>query len=367
MTTITAQIQEAAPRNRELLAILSETDHAVPDLEQQKIYIADLDRQLASIAKRIKELNRKREKEFKEHEKYRDSVMRRFAYKVGGKKEKFESRAAKEEREYFDALQDEHKANDQQKSLQNLRGEALRAKTDLEQQVSRHNQAQQDLDGLYNRIFLGTTPGFPEEDEKERLCTLASQAYQDARSKADAQQQAVSSLQEAQKRLKGASIDIEDALDYSRMDMFGGGSMTDMMERNALHKAEMQVSDALWHFGHAKRMDPLIHDLPPLKIARGNMMSDVFFDNIFTDMAFHDKIKDSKTELHRCLDVLNAQLQGASSKFKDLDQDQKNKSSSLDQARSDLQKTRQQIFERSTGEDSAAPPSYAPPSYSPHV
>lgn len=371
MASITTQIKEAAPRNRELLTILSETDHAPPDLQQQQRYVAELESQLQSLAKQIRQLDQKREKEFKEHEKYRDSVMRRFAYKVGRKTEKFEAKAAKEEREYFDALQEEHKAKEQQKNLASLREEALRAKTDLEQQVARHNQAQEDLDGLYNQIFHGTTPDFPEEDNKERQCTLALQAYQEARTKADTQNQAVMSLQEVGKRLSSASYSIEEALDHSRMDMFGGGTMTDMMERNALHKAELEVQEAFFHFSHAKRSDPMIHDLPPLKIAKGNMMSDVFFDNIFTDMAFHDKIKDSQMELKKCIDVLNAQLQGARGKHEELDRAQKSKSEILDQARLDLQRARQEIFERTSGgsggSDVIGATGDAPPSYALHA
>lgn len=363
MASIRERVVEAAPRNRELLAILSETDHAPPDLAQQERYVAELHSQLQAIGKQIRQLDAKREKEFKEHEKYRDSVMRRFAYKVGRKTEKFEAKAAKEEREYFDALQDEHKAKEQQKTLNSLHEDALRAKSDLEQQVARHVQAQQDLDGLYHRIFYGPTPGFPEEDDKERQCTLALQAYQEARTKADAQGQAVTSLREAGKRLGNASMSIEEALSHSRMDMFGGGSISDMMERNALHAAEMQVQDAFFHFSHAKRSDPMIHDLPPLQIAKGNLMSDVFFDNIFTDMAFHDKIKDSRMELKRCIAALDAQLQGASAKYQELDRAQKSQSQALEQARLDLQRTRQEIFERTDGGSAEAPTEAPPPSY----
>ncbi|KAI1874440.1 hypothetical protein JX265_004648 [Neoarthrinium moseri] len=357
MASVAALIQEAAPRNKELLGVLRETDHARPDLDQQKRYIADLDAQLKDIEKRVRELSRKRMKELQDHEKYRDSVMRRFAYKVGRKTEKFDAKAAKEEREYFDALQEEHGAKEQQKGLTSLRQEALRAQSDLEQKVARHVQAQQDLDGLYNSIFQGPTPDFPEEDNRERLYTVNLQKYQESRGKFERQSQAVQSLRDASDRLANAGRFIEEALDHSRMDMFGGGSITDMMERNALHNAEMQVNDAFWHVSHARREDPTIHELPPLKIAKGNIMSDMLFDNIFTDMAFHDKIKDSSQELKMCVKVLAAQIQGAMGRCQELDWDQKQKSEELDKARIDLQKARESIFER-TGGGAEAPPSY---------
>lgn len=65
----------------------------------------------------IRTLETNRDKEFKEHEKYRDSVMKRFAYKIGRKTEKFGAKASKEEREYFDALHEEHKTKEMRKTL----------------------------------------------------------------------------------------------------------------------------------------------------------------------------------------------------------------------------------------------------------
>lgn len=102
--SLETKIQSASARNAELLHILHETDSAVPDLEGQKRYIVDLERQAADAAHRLEQLGSRRKRELKEHESYRDSVMKRFAYKIGGKMEKFEARAAKEEREYFDVL-----------------------------------------------------------------------------------------------------------------------------------------------------------------------------------------------------------------------------------------------------------------------
>ncbi|KAI0125631.1 hypothetical protein BJ170DRAFT_596870 [Xylariales sp. AK1849] len=357
MASVTVRIQEAAPRNRELLLILSETDHAPPDLEQQKKYIADLNRQLQQTQKQIQVLDRKREKEFKEHEKYRDSVMRRWAYKAARKSDQFEEKAAKEEREYFEALQESHRATDMEKNLKNLQQEALGTQSSLEQQVARHVEAQRDIDGLYDSIFQGPTPEFPEEDDRERQTSLALSAYHDARVRSEAEAQALDGLKEASKRLHNAIICIEEALDHSRMDMFGGGSVSDMMERNALHKAEMQVTDAYWLVTQAKRSSPAVHDLPPVKIAQGNIMSDMFFDNIFTDMAFHDKIKDSRQEVETCTKVLNAQLQASQGRYQELDWDTKNKSQALEAARAELQKARSEIFERSAGADSA--PAYS--------
>ncbi|CCF47033.1 hypothetical protein CH063_15588, partial [Colletotrichum higginsianum] len=97
-----SKIRQAAVRNRELLAVLADTDNAIPDLTQQRRLIADLDHQLQQSDKNVRALDARRKKELKDHEKYRDSVMRRFVHKAVGKRDKFDEKAAREEREYFD-------------------------------------------------------------------------------------------------------------------------------------------------------------------------------------------------------------------------------------------------------------------------
>jgi hypothetical protein len=294
-------------------------------------------------------LGDKREKELKEHEKYRDSVMRRFAFKVGGKTDKFEARAAKEEREYFDVLREEHRAREQEATLRSLREEADRAHAELEAQAARHAQAQRDLDGLYDSIFQGATPDFPEEDDKERLSGGALQAYHDARVQAETEGQAVRSLEEAAKHLAQAMSYMEEALSCSRMDMFGGGTMTDMMERSALQQAEMLVNNAYWMVEQARRQSPAVGGLPPVHIAKGSIMSDVFFDNIFTDMDFHDKIKASRKELEASTKTLEGQLGAAKHRQQQLESEAGIKSTALEASRVELQRARERIFERMVG------------------
>lgn len=97
-----AKIKEAAARNASLLRTLHETHSALADLAEQKRYVDDLERQAVEFNEQLKQLGDKRMRELKEHQSYRDSVVRRLAYKAARKKEKFEAKAAKEAREYFE-------------------------------------------------------------------------------------------------------------------------------------------------------------------------------------------------------------------------------------------------------------------------
>ncbi|ORY65767.1 uncharacterized protein BCR38DRAFT_428298 [Pseudomassariella vexata] len=223
--------------------------------------------------------------------------------------------------------------------------EALEAQRALEAEVERHVQAQRDLDNLYDSIFQGFTPGFPEEDTKENELNSALQAYHGARVQFECESSAVQILSQAQHRMTSALHAIENALDHSRMDMFGGSFVSDMMERNELHKCEMDVSQAQMLVIQAQRMSPTVGNLPPVKIAQGSLMSDVLFDNIFTDAAFHDKIKDSRLELQRCARVLDQQLNAARGRQQELGLTVRGKTQVLDTARAELQEARQSIFE----------------------
>lgn len=83
----------------------------------------------------------------------------------------------------------------------------------------------------------------------------------------------------------------ETDLSQRNRDMFGGGAMMDMMERSALADAQRQADTARMLVNQARQLQPMIGDLARLDMPQGNIMSDVFLDNIFTDYAFHQKIQ----------------------------------------------------------------------------
>ncbi|KAI1134491.1 hypothetical protein F5Y05DRAFT_206529 [Hypoxylon sp. FL0543] len=365
MASITNKIKEAAPRNRELLTILSETDHAPPTLEQHRRFINDLNNELTTIQRRIAVLDKQRLKEFKEHKKYRDSVMKRFAYRVSGKTDKFEAKAEKEEQEYFAVLQQERQAKEQEENIREMRSKALEVQSDLEADAIRHAEAQQELDNLYDSIFQGPTPAFPEEDRSEQNTEIALQAYHDSRVSVEAESQVISLLTEANERLRKALIYTNEALSHSRMDMFGGGTFSDFMERNALDKAESQVGQMISLVRQAQRISQHVRNLPSVSIAHGNLLGDVFFDNIFSDMIFHERIKDSWSDLQRAQESLRDQIGLANSRYQVAEQNMNAHAAALKLAREELQRARERIFERITSgnQDERTIPTEDPPPY----
>ena len=79
MSGIQDQIRDAATRNSEILATLSRTDYAIPSLKQQIAQIGELEAEERRNNDKLKKLSDSREKELKDHKKYNESVMKRFA------------------------------------------------------------------------------------------------------------------------------------------------------------------------------------------------------------------------------------------------------------------------------------------------
>lgn len=104
MTSIHERLQSASAQNTELLKTISETEYSVSALQQTNQHISNLKKDIADQEKKLKELNRHVDKEYKDHQKYRDSHMKRLAFKLGGKKEKFQADASREEQEWLDAV-----------------------------------------------------------------------------------------------------------------------------------------------------------------------------------------------------------------------------------------------------------------------
>ena len=346
MASLQTRIQQASAKNAELLRIIAETDHAPPDLESQRRFVADLASELDDARARIRKLDQQRERELHDHEKYRDSVMRRFAYKATGQRDKFAAKAEREECEYFAVLQEEQREKEMEQNLDDQLTEARRVEAELQGKVERHRVCQAELDNLYHAIFAGPTPEFPDEDEKERASEASLQRYHDARMRAEAQLRAAKTLKQAGSMLQSATLAMAEAQSHSRMDMFGGGSMSDMMERNALHKADRLVLEARHQVAMAQREDPQIMSLRDVNINTGSLMSDVFFDNIYTDMAFHDEIKRGRAELDRARKAVDQSLGEATTRYRACEQLLREREGELESTRFALQKAREQAFEK---------------------
>jgi len=371
MSQLTQALINAAARNHELLSVLSETDYAAKTLQQNASYITDLEAQTKATEKELRKLHAITEDERKDHVKYRDSTFKRYAHKLGGRKgeAKFASKSEKEEREFLEAWQKEREAEERQSELKRALNTASEDRQRFESEKARNESAQRDLDQLYASIFSGPTPELPGEDQLETAVQYARQHLEQVQSQFNADSAALEALRRTEGRMQNAAKAMNEALDMSRFDMMGGGTFVDMMERDALSQAAVGISEALRHMDEARRLQPAITHLREVHIDMGHIISDVMFDNIFTDMAQHDRIHASNNQLMEAMAQLKEQIalqiQRAQSAKLALNQGK----ASMEEARVELQNIRAEAFERLAGgggvnggsaDGVAAPPPYVP-------
>lgn len=351
-------LQHAAGRNQELLAILSQTDSAPAALKQNSIYITGLENDIANTDREIKRLHRITEDERKDHIKYEESTFTRYMYKLRGKRgeAKFAAKAGKEEQEFVEAWQKERETQETHSELTRALTNARQDQQRLQSESARYEQAQRELDMLYSSIFNGPTPEIPGEDQLESSLQNNKQWADSATEHQNLQRRAAEALHATIQCLEHAARDMNDALDMSRWDMWGGGTFTDMMERDALSKAQVGVTEALRRMDEARRCQPAIPPLQDINIDNGHMISDVLFDNIFSDMAQHDRIKNSDMQLHKALQQCKELLEKQKRTYQDAAAQCGQANEATNNSRLELQRIRAEAFERFAGQ--GAPPSF---------
>jgi DNA repair exonuclease SbcCD ATPase subunit len=373
MSQLTQALTNAVTRNRELLSTLAQTDYADKTLQQNAAYITDLDSQIKATDKELKKLHTQTEDERKDHVKYRDSTFKRYAHKLGGSKgqAKFASKSEKEEREFLQAWQLEREAEERRAELQRALTTATSDRQRFEADKARNTTAQHDLDQLYASIFSGPTPEVPGEDQLEIAVQNAKQHLEQTQSAYNAENAALEALRRVENRMQTAAAAMQEAIDSSRLDIIGmGGSFADMMERDALSKAAVALSESLRHMDEARRWQPDIVHLRTVHIDMGHMVSDVMFDNIFSDMNQHERIKGSNNQLMEAMAQLKEQLAAQVQRAKGATEALKMARASMEEARGELQSIRAEAFERLAGGaggvgggvggyGAAPPPSYA--------
>ncbi|KAF2822715.1 hypothetical protein CC86DRAFT_330497, partial [Ophiobolus disseminans] len=341
MSSIHTKIQEAASQNASLLQGLHETDSAPSQLEQQNAYIKDLEHHIATTTKRVNDLKRSTAAELEDHEKYRDSTMRRFAHKATGQKEKFASKAAKEEKEYFDAIQAQKSAEDELTYTHHLKSTAEAHRAAIQPSADRHAHLQSQLNRLYASIFAGPTPAFPAEDAAEAACAAASSALGNLHQSLEQEKHTLFLLGQTAQKLSAARAALDAAYSMSQYDMFGGGTMASMQKRNYLERAESCVQQVRML---QDQLPPDVPRLGPLEIAVGSIWSDVVFDNVFSDGDMHEKIKASVAQVESAGNACGGVVREREGRLGGLLGVVGEAEERMERARADLQRVREEAF-----------------------
>ncbi|KAF2124373.1 hypothetical protein P153DRAFT_370823 [Dothidotthia symphoricarpi CBS 119687] len=346
MTSVQEKIQHISGQHAQLLQGLQETESSPSQLQQQTAYLTELNAQIARTHKRVQDLTRITNKELEDHKKYSESRYRRFAHKASGRKARFAEKAAKEEREYFDAIQSQRTAEDELEYTKELKAETEIQVGKLETSAQRYTILKTELDNLYNNIFDGPTPELPEEDAKENTCIAASQHVQTLNQALERERHILFLLRQASTKLAEARNHMESAYDASCLDMFGGSSHTSTQKRNYLERAESSIQQVRMLQQQLCHLAPELPTLGDMNIASGSIWGDVYFDNIFSDMDMHDRIKASEVQIDKARNLCGNLVQDGVGREATLKAKLGKGEKKLKEARLDLQGTREDAMRR---------------------
>ncbi|KAK7447046.1 hypothetical protein VKT23_014256 [Stygiomarasmius scandens] len=240
-----------------------------------------------------------------------------------------------------------------QTMLEEMIVEATKTKLDLQEKADRLKLIQQEISTLYENVFGGPTAEFPRDDQLESQLKSAQETYDAIQAHLNSESQAVNLLNKANGLMQACMNYMNEALSYSTWDIYGGGTLSDMMERNALSNAAMTASKAELLIHQAQRASPQVQPIPPLRVHEISMIGDVFFDNVFSDIAAHSKIERNKNELEQAHKRLKAELRAVKARAQQTGADLLEASEVLSDCRKELERFRRETFERVGGISSA--------------
>lgn len=157
----------AASKNSELLNTLAKTSDGPGLYQAQLVHCERLEISLSEQDSLLDSLSKQAEMKYKTHKKFRDSTTRRLYYRATRMLAKFEARSMKEEREYFEILGAQSKAEERAKLFKEEVAKANAEKEELYKLAKEHGDTHAKIDELYETLFKGPTPGFWDEDEAE--------------------------------------------------------------------------------------------------------------------------------------------------------------------------------------------------------
>lgn len=363
MSSIQDKLKATAADNDRLLKIISDTDYAPSALRQSNGFVANLKKEILQQEKDLRDSKYVIAKEEKEHKEYQTSHVKRLAYRLGGKKEKFEQKASKEEKDWVEAVQRGFECQKNLDLLNKNLAEAAKTSAEMEKVAATYQKAQSELDTLYKSIFEGPTPEIFGEDQKESAVYEASAKFDAAQGALENEKRSKRMLVDAFQFLEKAARDVEDARSNAKMDAFGFDSpFMDYAEANALSRVRQNVGQAEMLVSSARTIQPAIGDIGNVVHAQHNFMSEVLFDNVFSDVAKYDAIKESQESITAAKTKLDNLIRASNTRIESMIMASHHAKQDVDERRLELQKIRAEAYQKVAGTEVAAP-SGPPPDY----
>lgn len=320
------QIQQESERFHTLFDSLSETQWSEVALPDLKSNLKTLQTQIQSTKKKIDKFNAAANKEYKRLADIKGNGIRHIWYRVHGN---LEQRLDAQQKIW---LQEFEKCKEEEQQLFVLK-ETLNSNQQQLQQCQntyeKYIKTKKELDSLLEHYFSGVTPSYPVEDaieqklehEKQHLITLQND-YRIFK-------HTLELLRKAHTSLLLCNRALNDALNTNTYDLFSSSSFADMAVHSSLAKARNASAQAQQYIDEAKRFYPNLIGIGNLNIKQDNLVFNIIFDNIWTDMKMRKMIREALDRISCADKVLTNMVIEFEQKLKQYEADQKEASTNV--------------------------------------
>lgn len=346
MGDIETQIKAVGLKHSELVRLLAEVEDVRPALQEQEVVVTDLKSQMTESDLKLENLDWSRKTHLREHGKYRNSFMRRFLYRAGGKKDMFAEKAEKEQRDYLDAVQQAQEEQNINWKLKEDMDKAEKKHKELESTVQRRTNLERQLHELHESIFAGPTPGFPKEDAKEATVKERVGVLRRVKAQDDTQATAVKVLDEASQAMTFALQHLDQALAHKRTATLQSTLTNDFEATGAIRLAEQGVQCAK---DKVAQLPPSVAFLPKVTIEMNSIRAADALDRLLGELGVQAEVERAREGAARCAVAINDGLDQAKMRKRALAAELKRAEGDVEKAKLDLQKERQRIFKKVLG------------------
>lgn len=232
-------------------------------------------------------------KEQRDVEKLEKGSSVSFFLKLFGKLEE------KIEKEELEALDAKHKYESTQYELNNVKVSIL----NLKDEIKDYDKLVKEYEALWKqkeRELLNSS-SFKKQEYVNSTEKLASLKVLDKELK-----EAVNAGDSLIEVLEEAKKEFESAKSWGTLDMFGGGVMSSMIKRGHIENANRVLNEVQYLVKSFKKELNDVNISLDMKYVSGDFsdMTDIFFDNFFSDIMVQDKINNALNNVNRTLRVV---------------------------------------------------------------
>jgi hypothetical protein len=295
------QIQKENERFQALFDRLSDTQWSEAALPEAQSHLTICQNQASLTQDKINAFNAAADKEHKRLVEIKEHSIRHAWYKIRGK---LEQRLDEQEKAW---LREFEKCKEEEQRSAVLKEEIHSAQKFLHQCQSAYAEyakSKRALDELLEHFFSGETPSYPNEDAMEQNLKMAKEHLTSLENYHRVFTQVFRLLQKAHQAITVCRRELEGALDMNTFDLFSHSSFADMAVSSHLAKARDASTQAQQLVNEARRVYPNIPHIGELHIKQDNLVFNVMFDNIWTDMNMRQMIREASERISRAHAVL---------------------------------------------------------------